>query len=61
MPRIPLSPIEIARLDGDPGLPDNGRLDVKAIGIDPDIDETSYSVAVAGPDPGASPGPGGRA
>jgi hypothetical protein len=51
MPRIPLADAEIARLDADPAIPDNGRLEVVVVGLDPDVDERAWAVAAATPAP----------
>jgi hypothetical protein len=45
--RIIMQPIEVARLDADLARPDNGRLEIKVVGLG-GIDEREYDVVVAG-------------
>jgi predicted phage baseplate assembly protein len=40
-PRIRLGPTEVARMDGDPRIPEHGRLIVHVDGIDPELDDPS--------------------
>jgi predicted phage baseplate assembly protein len=43
--RVVLGAAEVARLDADPTRPANGRLEVKVLGIDPDVSERDFDVA----------------
>jgi hypothetical protein len=45
LPRIPLALSEVVRLDGDPSSPENGRLEVVAMGLDENLDPNSFAVA----------------
>lgn len=45
--RLVMQPIEVARLDADLARPDNGRLEVKVVGLG-GINESEYDVAIAG-------------
>ena len=48
-PRIVLATTEIARLDADDDFPENGRLDVRVVGLDlPAAFEAEYDVVDAG-------------
>jgi hypothetical protein len=49
-PRIAMQPTEVARLDADLSRPDNGRLEVRVVGLG-GIDESDYAIAVAGGSP----------
>jgi hypothetical protein len=44
--RVVMQPVEVARLDADLARPDNGRLEVKIVGLG-GIDETAYDIAIA--------------
>ncbi|AGP41498.1 baseplate J/gp47 family protein [Sorangium cellulosum] len=45
--RIALGPTEVIRMDGDAGYPENGKLRVLVVGVDPGVTETDFIIEEA--------------